>query len=115
MKFSAMPLTGFRPATSGLLIRSTASRRTPRWNLYIGAAGTIWALRHLSGKPDRLPDFSSVVPRLLEPNHNWILNVKGEGLDLGTAGLLTADTGILLVHAMINGVETVAVPAWLRH
>ena len=86
-----------------------------RWNLYIGAAGTIWALCHLSGKPDRLPDFSSVVPRLLEPNRNWILNVKGAGLDLRTAGLLTADTGILLVQAMINGVETVAVPAWLRH
>ena len=80
-----------------------------RWNLYIGAAGTIWALCHLSGKPDRLPDFSSVVPRLLEPNRNWILNVKGAGLDLRTAGLLTADTGILLVQAMINGVETVAV------
>jgi len=35
--------------------------------------------------------------------------VKGAGLDLRTAGLLTADTGILLVQAMINGVETVAV------
>ena len=80
-----------------------------RRNLYIAAAGTIWALCHLSGKPDRLSDFSSVVPRLLEPNRNWILNVKGAGLDLRTAGLLTADTGILLVQAMINGVETVAV------
>ena len=79
-----------------------------RWNLYIGAAGTIWALRHLSRKPDSLPDFSSVVPRLLEPNRSWILNVKGAGLDLRTAGLLTADTGILLVQAMVNGVETVA-------
>jgi len=38
-----------------------------RRNLYIAAAGTIWALCHLSGKPDRLSDFSSVVPRLLEP------------------------------------------------
>ena len=79
-----------------------------RWNLYIGAAGTIWALRHLSWKPDSLPDFSSVLPGLIEPNRSWILNVKGAGLDLRTAGLLTADTGILLVQAMVNGVETVA-------
>ena len=79
-----------------------------RWNLYIGAAGTIWALRHLSRKPDSLPDFSSVLPGLIEPNRSWILNVKGAGLDLRTAGLLTADTGILLVQAMVNGVETVA-------
>ena len=54
-----------------------------------------------------MPDFSGVVPRLLEPNRNWILNVKGAGLDLRTAGLLTADTGILLVQAMVNGMETV--------
>ena len=78
-----------------------------RWNLYIGAAGTIWALHHLSPKPDSLPDFSIVVPRLLEPNRSWILNVKGAGLDLRTAGLLTADAGILLVQAMVNGTETV--------
>ena len=78
-----------------------------RWNLYNGAAGTIWALLHLSRKHDNLPDFSGVVPRLLEPNRNWILNVKGAGLDLRTAGLLTGDTGILLVQAMVNGVETV--------
>jgi hypothetical protein len=78
-----------------------------RWNLYIGAAGTIWGLHHLSQKPDSLPDFSSVLPRLLEPNRSWILNEKGVGLDLRTAGLLTADTGILLVQAMVNGVETV--------
>lgn len=80
-----------------------------RWNLYVGAAGTIWALRHLSRKSDGLPDFSSVVPLLLEPNRNWILNVKGAGFDLRTAGLLTADTGILLVQAMLDGAETVAV------
>ena len=79
-----------------------------RWNLYIGAAGTIWALHHLSPKPDSLPNFSIVVPQLLEPNRSWILNVKGAGLDLRTAGLLTADTGILLVQAMVNGAETVA-------
>ena len=78
-----------------------------RWNLYIGAAGTIWALHHLSPKPDSLPDFSIVVRRLLEPNRSWILNVKGAGLDLRTAGLLTADTGVLLVQAMVNGTETV--------
>ena len=35
-------------------------------------AGTIWALCHLSGKPNRLPDFLSVVPWLLEPNRNWV-------------------------------------------
>jgi len=57
-----------------------------RYNLYIGAAGTIWALHHLRPKPESSPDFSSVVPRLLEPNRAWILNVKGAGLDLGTAG-----------------------------
>ena len=78
-----------------------------RWNLYVGAAGTIWALHYLSPKPDSLPDFSIVVPRLLEPNRSWILNVKGAGLDLRTAGLLTGDTGILLVQAMVNGTETV--------
>jgi hypothetical protein len=79
-----------------------------RWNLYNGAAGTIWALHHLSRKLDSLPDFSSAVPQLLEPNGNWTLNVKGAGLDLRTAGLLTGDTGIFLVLAMVNGVETVA-------
>jgi hypothetical protein len=79
-----------------------------RWNLYIGAAGTIWPLHHLSRKLESLPDFSNVVPRLLEPNRNWILNVKGAGLDLRTVGLLTADTGILLVRAMVDGVEAVA-------
>jgi len=77
------------------------------WNLYIGAAGTIWGLRHLSRKSDSLPDFSSVVPRLLEPNRNWITNVKGADFDLRTAGLLTGDTGILLVQAMLDGAETV--------
>lgn len=61
-----------------------------RWNLYIGAAGTIWALHHLSQKPNSLPDFSSVLPRLIEPNRSWILNVKGAGLDLRTAGCLPA-------------------------
>ena len=30
-----------------------------RWNLYVGAAGTIWALHHLSRKLESLPDFSS--------------------------------------------------------
>jgi hypothetical protein len=79
-----------------------------RWNLYIGAAGTIWALHHLSQKPNSMPDFSSVLPRLIEPNRSWILNVKGAGLDLRTAGLLTGDTGILLVQAMVNGVGAVA-------
>jgi hypothetical protein len=34
--------------------------------------------------------------------------VKGAGLDLRTAGLLTADTGILLVQAMVNGLDNVA-------
>jgi hypothetical protein len=29
-----------------------------RWNLYIGAAGTMWALRHLSQNPEGLPDFA---------------------------------------------------------
>jgi hypothetical protein len=79
-----------------------------RWNLYIGAAGTIWALHHLRPDRESLPDFSSVVPRLLEPNRNWILNVKGAGLDLRTAGLLTGDAGILLVEAIVNVVATVA-------
>ena len=83
MKFSTTPSTNSRLTTSGLLIRSTVSRRDARWNLYIGAAGTIWALHHLSPKPDSLPDFSIVVPpRLLEPNRSWILNVKGAGQDL---------------------------------
>ena len=80
-----------------------------RWNLYIGAAGTMWALRHLSQNPEGLPDFTGVVPRLLEPNRSWILTVKGAGLDLRTAGLLTGDTGILLVQAMLNGMASVAV------
>src|SRR6516225_2088574 len=46
------------------------------WNLYVGAAGTIWALHRLSRNPDCLPNFSNVVPGLLDPNRNWILNVK---------------------------------------
>jgi hypothetical protein len=39
---------------------------------------------------------------LLEPNRDWILNVKGAGLDLRTAGLLTGYRHPL-VEAMVNG------------
>ena len=78
-----------------------------RWNLYVGAAGVIWALNHLasSGVSTDLPDISKSVQGLLEPNRSWIRG--GNNSALGTDGLLTGDAGILLLAARLGQLASV--------
>jgi lantibiotic modifying enzyme len=80
-----------------------------RWNLYVGAAGVIWAMIHLAGRAVSigLPDFSEVTPALVEPNRAWIRGEKATDDPLATCGLLTGDTAILLVHARLSGQASV--------
>ena len=72
----------------------------PRHDLYLGSAGTIWALNHLAG--------DSALAAFREPltgiNRAWLAAVEADS----DPGLLTAGTGILLVRAMLAGVENVA-------
>src|SRR5262249_55197713 len=72
-----------------------------RRDLYIGAAGTIWALSHLADAAPAVEtaQLSEVVPSLLEPNRARIREVEARGVTLGTNGLLIGDTGILLLQA----------------
>ena len=81
-----------------------------RWDLYIGAAGTIWALNHLatSGLPINLPQFTEVVPSLLEPNRARIRAMEPKGHSHGPHGFLTGNTGILLLQARLSGPASVA-------
>jgi predicted acylesterase/phospholipase RssA len=100
-KFSARDLWPSHPLDSFSL--------GARWNLYVGAAGTIWALHHLSPKPDSLPDFSIVVPRLLEPNRSWILNVKGVKNNAVTPDVLLASA---CLPTMFQAIEIDGEPYW---
>jgi hypothetical protein len=81
-----------------------------RCNLYVGAAGAIWALKHLAGKAVsiELPEFSEVLPALIEPNRAWLAGDKAKNDPLAAYGLLTGDTGILLVQAWLGRLENVA-------
>ena len=78
-----------------------------RWNLYVGAAGVIWALKHLasSGVSIDLPDISETVRALLAPNRAWIRG--GNNSALGTDGLLMGDAGILLLAARLGQLASV--------
>src|SRR5262249_43727184 len=71
-----------------------------RQDLYLGSAGTIWALNHLAAQPA----FVGIADRLPDINHAWLDAVE----DDGDPGLLSAGTGILLVQASLGGVENVA-------
>jgi lantibiotic modifying enzyme len=71
------------------------------WNLYVGAAGTIWALAHLASKTGSITDLAAIVPALLEPNRVWLERDHAND-PFSTYGLLTGDTGILLVQARLG-------------
>jgi hypothetical protein len=81
-----------------------------RWNLYVGAAGVIWALKHLAGKAVsiELPEFSEILPTLIERNRTWLAGDKTKNDSLAACGLLSGDTGILLVQASLGGFAKVS-------
>jgi len=81
-----------------------------RWNLYIGAAGAMWALHHLAslGCQIELPDFAADVASLFGPNRAWIRDIKAPNEPHYTNGLLCGDVGILLVQARLNHLNGVA-------
>jgi Lanthionine synthetase C-like protein len=75
------------------------------YNLYIGAAGVIWALDYLrrSDATDTVPDYGPIVVDLIAPNRARFARASA----LGVGGLLSGDTGILLTAARLNGIATV--------
>ena len=70
-----------------------------RHDLYLGSAGTIWALNYLASDPD----FADQREQLAEINRAWLAHSDNES----RPGLLTAGTGILLVRAMLSGLDRV--------
>jgi hypothetical protein len=80
------------------------------WNLYVGAAGAIWALSYLASEavPVELPKFSEILPTLLEPNRVSIRSTNGKDDSIADCGLLMGDTGILLVQARLGGIKDIA-------
>ena len=74
-------------------------------NLYCGAAGTMWALDYLCsvGMTPALPDFSAVFENLFDANHHEIKDDPS-----GANGLLIADTGLLLLRAVLKDPAYVA-------
>ena len=81
-----------------------------RWNLYVGAAGSIWALNHLAGKAAAIeqPDFSTALTALIAPNRKWLYGEKAKNDPFAAHGFLTGDTGILLVQACLGDPEELA-------
>jgi hypothetical protein len=79
--------------------------RATFYNLYMGAAGVIWALDYLkrSGATDTVPDYGAIVVDLIAPNRARM----APAIALGVGGLLSGDTGILLAAARLNGIPTV--------
>lgn len=75
------------------------------YNLYFGAAGTMWALKYLDsvGMAPSLPDFSAAFEALFDANHKEIRNDPS-----GPNGLLIADTGLLLLGLSLKGPGYVA-------
>ena len=63
-------------------------------NLYLGAGGLVWGLRHLAalGLAPSAASFDTLVPTLLQRNRD-----EGE-FDEGTASLLLGDAGLLLLQ-----------------
>jgi Lanthionine synthetase C-like protein len=78
--------------------------RATFYNLYMGAAGVIWALDYLkrSGATDTVPDYGAIVVDLIAPNRARM----APAIALGVGGLLSGDTGILLAAARLNGIPT---------
>lgn len=77
---------------------------TTFYNLYMGAAGVIWALDCLrrSGATDAVPDYGPIIVDLIAPNRARF----ARHMYLGVGGLLSGDTGILLTAARLNGIPT---------
>ena len=75
------------------------------YNLYLGAAGVMWALEYLGnlGLAESIPDFSSSFDGLIAANRDWIRN-----FECSSNGFLVADSGILLVGAKLIGPEYAA-------
>lgn len=71
-----------------------------RDDLYLGAAGTLWALNHLAGQGA----FAAIKSAVAEINRTWLGRVASDH----EPGLLTAGTGIALLRAMLEGIEPVA-------
>ena len=82
------------------------------YNLYMGAAGVIWALDYLrrSGATDTVPDYGTIIVDLIAPNRARFARFarrESTGRYLGVGGFLSGDTGILLAAARLNGIPTV--------
>ena len=76
-----------------------------RDDLYLGAAGTLWALNHMAGWHLAGRDaFTAIKSEVTEINRIWLRRVESDD----RPGLLTAGTGILLMRAMLQGIEPVA-------
>lgn len=71
-----------------------------RDDLYLGAAGTLWALNHLASQNS----YAAISNELADINRAWLGRVGSDR----EPGLLTAGTGILLLRAMLEGIEPVA-------
>jgi len=78
---------------------------TTFYNVYIGAAGVMWALDYLrrSAATDAVPDYGPIIVDLIAPNRASF----ARHMFLGVGGLLSGDTGILLTAARRNGIPTV--------
>jgi hypothetical protein len=81
----------------------------PLFNVYLGAAGTVWALHHLQaiGAVALERSYADYVETLLPRNRAWL---KAEGCaDVDTASYLMGDTGILLLsYALARSDATAA-------
>jgi hypothetical protein len=69
-----------------------------RHDLYLGSAGTIWALNKLAIRDERLAAINRI----------WLAHSVAQSAAESGPGLLTAGTGPLLVRAMLGGIESVA-------
>lgn len=74
-------------------------------NLYFGAGGVIWALRHLAqrGAIEALPDFGPFVATLREANRPLLAHHPN-----GSASYLFGDTGLDLLHWTLQPDDAVA-------
>ena len=76
-------------------------------NLYFGAGGVIWALRHLAqaGVIEALPDFIPFVATLRDANQPLLADNHN-----GSASYLFGDAGLDLLHWALQPGEAVAQP-----
>jgi len=80
-----------------------------RHDLYLGSAGTIWALNILAANSVFAgPAFAGQRERLAGINRAWLAHGDNDGDTGSEPGLLTAGTGTLLVKAMLGGLDIVA-------